>query len=572
MVVCHTNKNIRNMKTIFRIFASLSLLAALASCQMYEIDTQVTPAQAAASLRMDCDALATYNIPALAPQPLTFNVSSNTPWRITRSEGSEWLAVSPTSSAAGGLITDVVMTPQANDTKEDRTAVLTLAGDGIESFTVIKVIQSRKGDLEVIPLSKVFSAAGGQLPFTFTSNLDWEIKADVDWLTFSLAEGPGDGVAHHITITAAASDVLERTGNVTVTAGEESKSFAVSQVGKFDVAEPDGVIPSDGGNITFKLRTDLPWEIVPDKAWVTVAPLSQDRGNGNWTDVTVSATANEGAQRKANLKVIAGGEEKTIQVSQDGIKFELVAPASNAVASDGEVLVLTVNTALDWTPESDSDWLVVAKTDATHMTVTVKWNKYFVPRSGMVAITAGSFRDELELTQDTNFTLVGNAVLQDDGTVKVNQDAVSKIITKGTYRYVSMVAEVEMHLAAGGQFYMVTENGYEYQLELNYSKPKYRLRSNGSGTAYGEEVFASFGVEQANAMTTARMDFAPNADPTKIDLAFYCNGTQVGGNLTTVSAFNGNTTAGAYAIRTDTAITDGSYFIVKSFDITILDE
>ena len=312
--------------------------------------------------------------------------------------------------------------------------------------------------------------------------------------------------------------------------------------------------------------------MVPDKAWVTVAPESQDRGNGSWTDVTVSAVANEGAQRKANLKVIAGGEEKTIQVSQEGIKFELVAPASNTVASDGEVLVLTVNTALDWTPESDSDWLVVAKTDASHMTVTVKWNKYFAARSGKVAITAGSFRDELELTQDTNFTLVGNAVLQEDGTVKVNQDAVSKIITKGNYRYVSMVAEVEMHLAAGGQFYMVTENGYEYQLELNFKKPKYRLRSNGSGTAYGEEVFAGFGVTEANAMTTARMDFAPNADPTKIDLAFYCNGTQVGGTLTTVSAFNGNTTAGAYAIRTDSAVEDGSYFIVKSLDFTILDE
>ena len=219
------------MKTIIRIFASLSVLVALASCQMYEVDTQVTPAQAAASLRMDCDALATYNIPAVAPQPFTFNVSANTPWTIRRSEGSEWLALTPSSSASAGLIADIVVTPQANDTLEDREATITLAGDGIESFTIIKVKQIRKTSLQVVPPSKSYVAAGGPLTFSITSNMDWTITTDADWLTISLAEGLGDGVAHHISVTAAANTGAERKGNVTIAAGDEIKTFEVTQAG-----------------------------------------------------------------------------------------------------------------------------------------------------------------------------------------------------------------------------------------------------------------------------------------------------------------------------------------------------
>ena len=224
-------KNKRNMKTIIRIFASLSVLVALASCQMYEIDTQVTPAQQAASLRMDCDALANYTIPAVAPQPFTFNVSANTPWSIKRSEGAQWLSVSPSASASAGLIADIVVTPVANDTYEDRTATLTLAGDGIESFTVITVKQIRKTSLEVIPPSKAFTAAGGPLVFKVTTNMDWKATTNVDWLSFSLSEGPGDGEVHGITINAAANDGAERKGNFTVAAGDESRTFEVTQAG-----------------------------------------------------------------------------------------------------------------------------------------------------------------------------------------------------------------------------------------------------------------------------------------------------------------------------------------------------
>ena len=45
------------MKTITRIIASLSVLMTAAACQQFEIDTQMTPEQEYANLRLVCDAV-----------------------------------------------------------------------------------------------------------------------------------------------------------------------------------------------------------------------------------------------------------------------------------------------------------------------------------------------------------------------------------------------------------------------------------------------------------------------------------------------------------------------------------
>ena len=119
------------MKTLTRIFAPLAVLGALASCQMYKIDTQMTPEKAAASLRMECSAVDVYTLASQDPDAITFNVSANTPWTLTLSSGADWLDVTPASSAASSLITDVVVIAKSNTSLEDRSATLTLRGENI---------------------------------------------------------------------------------------------------------------------------------------------------------------------------------------------------------------------------------------------------------------------------------------------------------------------------------------------------------------------------------------------------------------------------------------------------------
>ena len=268
------------MKTITRIFATLCVLGAAAACQQFEIDTQMTPEKEYANLRLVCDALTTYSVPASRPDNITFNVSSNSPWTVTRSGGADWVTVTPASSSASSLVSDVVVSFADNDSGEDRTATLTVAAERISKYYTVTITQAKKGRLYVTPVAKDYSAAGGPLTFTINTNVPWEVRTDVSWLHFSPEKGNPDPDGRTMTITATAdpSDVLERVATVTVVAGDDEESFDITQTGSCEITEISGEFPGAGGTQALKIRTDLPWTVSSDKDWIT---FDKEEGAGD---------------------------------------------------------------------------------------------------------------------------------------------------------------------------------------------------------------------------------------------------------------------------------------------------
>ena len=161
------------MKTIVKIVASLSLGLFAVACQQFYVDTQMTPEKAAASLKLECDALDSYTIQGEKPQSVSFKVASTTPWTITGYENAQWLKVSPTSSSVSSLSEDIVISAVANDTYDNRSVTLKVQGEGLGEIKSVTITQLRKGKLFVQPVSDVFEAAGSSLPFTIETNLAW---------------------------------------------------------------------------------------------------------------------------------------------------------------------------------------------------------------------------------------------------------------------------------------------------------------------------------------------------------------------------------------------------------------
>ena len=250
------DNNKRDMKTITRIFASLSVLLLAAACQQFEIDTQMTPEQEYANLRLVCDAVDSYSFAATNADKVTFNVSANTPWTITRSSGAEWCTVTPSSSSVSSLISDVVVSVADNDSGEDRSATLTVTGERINKYYTITINQSRKGRLFVTPVAKDYAATGGPLSFTINTNKPWSVRSDVSWLKFSPENGQPDPDGRTITVVATAepSDVMERVATVTVTAGDDEETFDVTQKGSFEMTAITGEFPGAGGSQALKRR------------------------------------------------------------------------------------------------------------------------------------------------------------------------------------------------------------------------------------------------------------------------------------------------------------------------------
>ena len=566
------------MKTITRIIASLSVLTAAVACQQFVIDTQMTPEKEYANLRLVCDAVDSYHFASTNADKVTFNVSANTPWTITRSSGAEWCTVTPSSSSSSSLISDVVVSVADNPDGEDRTATLTVTGERISSFYTITIRQDRKGRLFVTPVAKDYVATGGPLSFTLNTNLPWEVRSDVSWLSFNRENGQPDPDGRTITIIATAepSDVLERVATVTVVAGDDEESFEVTQKGTFEMTEITGEFPGKGGTQVLKLRTDLPWTVSADKDWIRFDKESGAGSNGV-TAVNVTAAPNEDVARKAVISVTAGGEVREFEVSQAGASFGIVPPADPTIDRKGGEIIVEVDASKAWEPQTETPGFKVEKVDASHFKVIAGFNNTFGERKGIVSIVAGTSTDSIEITQDTNFEVQNGEVLA-DGSVKLSGDKGSRVYFKDGLRCMTLVLTMgEKHFGDAGQLWVQgaigSVNIYN-QLSLGGNT---RIRTDGNmadeaGTSAYKSSSFSISKDELNAMGTYEYGFKPNAeDNTLMDMWFKVDGTEKKAH-TGNNPFYYNPATVNYYFGFYGTTSDGSWYVVKSCDITVNEE
>ena len=135
----------------FRLMTVIAAAAGFVACQENTVDTQgeILP-------KLATDAQNTYVADPTLPENITFNVSSNTPWRITVDCGEgfaerPWCSVSPSLSAVSSLVEEVTIKMKDNPTYESRTAAITIEADGIAEPTVITVRQTGQGNRSCNP-------------------------------------------------------------------------------------------------------------------------------------------------------------------------------------------------------------------------------------------------------------------------------------------------------------------------------------------------------------------------------------------------------------------------------------
>ena len=573
------DNNKRDMKTITRILASLSVLLLAAACQQFEIDTQMTPEQEYANLRLVCDAVDSYSFAATNADKVTFNVSANTPWTITRSSGADWCTVTPSSSSASSLIADVVVSVADNDSGEDRSATLTIKGERVNKYYTVTINQSRKGRLFVTPVAKDYAATGGPLSFTINTNKPWSVRSDVSWLKFSPENGQPDPDGRTITIVATAepSDVMERTATVTVTAGDDEETFDVTQKGSFEMTAITGEFPGAGGSQALKLRTDLPWTVSADKDWVTFDKESGEGSNAQ-TVINVTAKPNDDAVRKAVITVTAGGEAHTFEVTQAGAAFAIIPPADPTIDSKGGELLVEVDATKSWEPKTEVPGFSVEKVDDNHFKVVAGFNNIFAPRKGQVSIVAASgATDSIEITQDTNFTVENGEVLE-DGSVKLSGDKGTRVKFKDGLRCMTLVLTMgEKNFGDAGQLWVQGAIGnvnIYNQLSLDGNT---RIRTDGNmadeaATSAYKSTKYSITKDELNAMSTYEYGLKPNAeDPKLLDMWFKVDGTEkishTGNNPFYYKPDLVNYYFGFY-----NATSDGSWYVVQSADVTVHEE
>ena len=222
---------------------------------------------------------------------------------------------------------------------------------GAMLFSCVKPVEP---SLSVNTVAVNFSANEGlEKEITVTSNQEWTVSCDADWLTIEPKSGNGDGT-FKIT-TKANESFVDRSANVVISAATLSETIKVTQLANnpsLSLVPTEIAFTADGGEETFSVTSNADWSVsVPENDWLTATPVS---GKGEGT-VTVTAAANSLFEaRSLEITVTAEGLTQIVAVSQEALtpSIELKGNESVVVSGAGD-------SSKPWTISSNVAWEVV---------------------------------------------------------------------------------------------------------------------------------------------------------------------------------------------------------------------
>lgn len=306
--------------TIMRVMLALGMFA-MAGCTDYTIDSQP---EAAANVQDD--ALETYIMAAESAAGVVFNISANTPWRIDRSEGAQWLTVSPSMSATSSLVSEISITAEDNTDFSPRSATLTITAQALPNYSkTITVYQASKGDFLLTDYSADIEAEGGEAIFYIYTNKAWEYRP-ISGLLVASGDTSGEDAdevkTYELHITVPANTGLERDLSFMIHTATEDYERTLHQIGielrladgqeentKFTTYEP-------GEEITFEVKANIPWKAELDEAcadWLEIVS-ADDNGKGGSVTLRSKGDVNPYLQKRKGLVRLTSSGVSPVEV------------------------------------------------------------------------------------------------------------------------------------------------------------------------------------------------------------------------------------------------------------------
>lgn len=320
------------MKRIFnniKIFAAVAAgLLAASSCQEFSIDSQKE-----APLKIEIDVMDNYNVMAVSPSRIVFNISSNTPWKIVGD--SQWCQATPSMSASSSLVSEVEIITEEYEGRAARTATFVISAEGIEQTRTFTVTQASKQSLTVIPFDERVATEGQTFSFKIVSNKDWEVIPSTAFLSeIDKKNGTGSesGAEEVITVRVPANPGAVRSGELTVRTDYESYTFTVTQNGvviELEETPESNVIAFEMGETVrekiVKIRSNKEWKVkVPQEYAHFIGAEKTAEG-----DLKVTVAENNTLQPLVGeillttVDIIDGFDGVTFEVRNPNLQFDI---------------------------------------------------------------------------------------------------------------------------------------------------------------------------------------------------------------------------------------------------------
>ena len=394
-----------------------------------------------------------------AEQSITLSFSTNVAWSATVS--ADWLTISPSSGEAGK--NSVKVEVEENRTGQPRSATITISDkESMQKVSVTVRQEALKASLTVSPESLEFSANKGEEMLNVTSNTDWVITKDAEWITLDSDKGKGlatiaAGVTENTSLTS-------RTGSITVSTSDGSvkKTVSVRQSGAdvvFSVDKNEHSVAAAGGDFTVKVTHNIGYNINSQPEWVKQTGKVP---SGNTDTYTFTAEANTSTEAREGVIVFCNDNNECVPVTvkQAGANATLsVSPAELTFTANTESKSLDVTSNTAWTAASGASWAKLNKTNGSG--------------NAQIAVTA---EENTAITQRSATITIKTADGKASATVKVTQSAANVIF--------SVDKNEHSVAAAGGDFTVkVTHNiGYNINSQPEWVKQTGKVPSGNTDT------------------------------------------------------------------------------------------
>ena len=394
-----------------------------------------------------------------AEQSITLSFSSNVAWSATVS--ANWLTISPSSGEAGK--NSVKVEVEENRTGQPRSATITISDkESTRKVSVTVRQEALKASLTVSPESLEFSANKGEEMLNVTSNTDWVITKDAEWITLDSDKGKGlatiaAGVTENTSLTS-------RTGTITVSTSDGSvkKTVSVRQSGAdviFTIDKNEFNVAAVGESFSVKVTHNIGYKINSQPDWVKQTGKAS---SGNVDTYTFNAEANTSTEAREGVIVFCNDNNECVPVTvkQAGANATLsVSPAELTFTANTESKSLDVTSNTAWTAASGASWAKLNKTNGSG--------------NAQIAVTA---EENTAITQRSATITIKTADGKASATVKVTQSAANVIF--------SVDKNEHSVAAAGGDFTVkVTRNiGYKINSQPEWVKQPDKANSGNVDT------------------------------------------------------------------------------------------
>lgn len=427
--------------------------------------------------------------------------------------------------------------------------------------------------------SYTFSGTNPQpATFSIAATTPWEITGyeAADWLSVKPASSALSSLSADVTLTAAPNETYEaRTATLTLKGEGIDKVWTIQLTqgmkSKFFVQPITEEFAGSESSLAFTVETNLAWEVRSADAWLTFDKTS-GVGTGAIETITATAAENPGTERTTTVTVTAGAETETFTVLQKGGKaLEFLTTEVEMISYAGGEVLLDVNASMDWTVASSAEWLTVEKVGA-QVKATATASNAFAARTAVVTIAGDGLTAEVELSQDTPFELK-NAEVLEDGSVKLDGANGARINIKEGLRYFSAHLSIkEISFGSEGQFWFFSETDGDFGNWMSVGKLRLRT-NNGAVSNYNNTVYTDeLSTETMSATTKYDFTVTPDAETPGNGKFIFEVDNFTKESHSWASPFAGTETTFNWWFGFYSSVSDGSYYVIDSVEITPIAE